>query len=317
MQISYLFLVFATLVDQPEAGSAPSEQSVVNDPVPEAQRSESDSAIVVEGPPTVLERRRELRNMVAKVVNEPRPGRTVATYFDAICPQVRGLPEKESRVIEARIRENAETLGANRRNPSRGCTPNVKVIFVPSSKGPADQWVTADNDMLDHLRSYQRTEVLNDPDPARAWTYVADRTADGGEFPKALRQRIDGPLDWSNSLRMVSRLTVASTVEITQAVVMIEMAAAQDKTLGQLADYASMRTFGNTRSIDPETTPAAPTILKLFQDDNPPEELTTFDRALVAKLYSTSRNSPQWRYLSNIADRALTMEQTQQSAGTE
>lgn len=272
-----------------------------------------DPEIVVRAPVGSTERRIQLREMVASVINEPRAGRTVATYFDAICPRVIGLPEAEARVIADRIRENAETLGANRRSPSKNCRHNLSVIFVPPSKGPPDAWMTYDNDMLSHLLSYQRIEVLDEHDPVRAWTYNAERDADGKNLANSYGQRISGALDFSNPVRQLSRLRTNATVEIEESVVMIDLAGAQGKTLGQLADYVSMRTFGNSRSIDPDATPAAETILTLFHDENPPEGLTTFDRGLITKLYSTSRNALARRYYSNIAGRVFEMEKEDRS----
>ncbi|MEM1194600.1 MAG: hypothetical protein AAGH57_00725 [Pseudomonadota bacterium] len=266
-----------------------------------------DPRIVVEAPRTDRERRAELRNMVTNIINKPREGRTVATYFKAICPRVIGLPEAETRVIEERIRDNAEALGVNHRAAEK-CKPNVTVVFVPPSKGPPEAWLTADNDMLGHLLSYQRSDVLQEEDPVRAWTFNEVRSADGAALPEPNGQRIAGPLDFANPVRLLSRLRTNATVEITGAAVMIELTSAMNKTLGQLADYASMRTFGNSRSLSADAKPAADTILTLFRDEDPPEGLTTFDRAVISKLYDTSRNSLARRYYNNIAGRAFEME---------
>lgn len=291
---------------------AQSERNAGAENMPEAEENEPE--IVVQAPVGSHERRIQLREMVADIINVPRAGRTVATYFDAICPKVIGLPAAETRVIEERIRENADALGVNRRHPRRNCEPNVTVIFVPASKGPPEAWMTPENDMLRHLLSYQRYEVLDDHDPVRAWTYTEDRNADASRLTDATGQRISGALDFSNSVRLLSRLRTNSTVEITEAAIMIELASANGKTLAQLADYASMRTFGNARSLAPDAVPAAETILTLFRDDDPPEGLTNFDRAMITKLYSTSRNALARRYYSNIAGHVFEAEKEEREA---
>lgn len=273
--------------------------------------------IIVEAPLSERERRAELREMVADIVTKPRAGRTVATYFEAICPKVIGVPEAEARVIEERIAENAQSLGANRRTPSKNCKPNLSVIFVPATSGPPKAWLTDKNDMLRHLLSYQRYAVLNDADPVRAWTFNELRTADGTELPNVAGQRLSGSLNFANQLRQVSRFRSDTTVEISSSVIMIELASAVDKTLGQLADYASMRTFGNTRSLDADASPAADTILTLFRSDDAPEALTTFDRALISKMYDTQRNSLANRYYTNIAGRAFEMEKAERNEALE
>ncbi len=297
------------------AQSAQSEQSDDQQEQPDTADTSSPE-IIVQAPVGSFERRIQLREMVSDIINEPRTGRTVATFFAAICPRVIGLPEAEGRIIEERIRENARTLGANRRNPSKNCEPNVTVVFVPEGHGPPEAWMTEENDMLGHLLSFERYEVLDEQDPVRAWTFNQDRNADGAPLTNAYGQRISGALDFSNPVRQLSRLRTNSTVEISEAAVMIELASAQGKTLKQLADYASMRSFGNTRSLAPDAVPAADTILTLFRDEEPPEGLTTFDRALISKLYSTSRNALARRYYSNIAGRAFEMEKEERSGGS-
>lgn len=289
------------------AASAQSEQPPQQ---PQAENSASnDPEIVVRGDVSLRERRAQLREMVTDIVNVPRDGRTVATYFEAICPRVIGLPEAESRVIEKRISQNAEALGANRRDPRKNCKHNLTVIFVPATKGPPAAWIKDDNDMIRHLLSYQRNEVLNDSDPVRAWTINEVRGVDGAPQRNNTGQRILGPLNVNNMVRLGSRMRRNSTTEITGSVVMFELASANGKTLAQLADYASMRTFGNVRSLAPDVDPAAETILTLFRDEDPPEGLTTFDRAVISKMYDTSRNSLANRYYTGIATRALNMEQ--------
>lgn len=301
MRLTHLAYLFAFLCAYPALAQTQTVQSPPTAP-------ENDNQIVVEAPRGERERRAELRKMITDVINRPRAGRTVATYFEAICPKVIGLPEAESQVIEKRIARNAQALGANRREPREKCAPNLTVIFVPARNGPPEAWLTDDNDMLGHLLSYQRAAVLNDADPVRAWTTNVLRTADGMELPNNTGQEITGALNTANQLRQVSRLRTNTTVEITGSVVMIELASAIDKTLGQLADYATMRTLGNTRGLGADANPAADTILTLFRDEDPPEALTTFDRALISKMYDTSRNSLANRYYTNIAARAFEME---------
>jgi len=59
-------------------------------------------------------------------------------------------------------------------------------------------------------------------------------------------------------------------------------------TLGQLADYVSLVGLAD---IDLDADGAgAPTILRLFHDPNPPQELTPWDRALLYSLYNTSQS---------------------------
>ncbi|MBD2841353.1 hypothetical protein [Erythrobacter rubeus] len=311
MPVSALFLASLALAAQPESSPAPVED---DNPVPEAQRSESDGRIVVEAPPTARERRRELRRMARDVIRRPRAGRTVGSYFRAICPKVFGIPDRPAKAIEDRMKSNAEELGVNRRDQSSNCRHNVSVIFVPPEKGPAEAWLTYESDLLKHLLSFQRLRVINEKDPVRAWGHDVVRTSDGGQSQDFVGRSISQAADFGNRAFFASRLLSATMVEIVGSVVMIELESAQGKTLHQLADYASMRSFANTAAIDPDTQPSAPTILTLFQDEDPPEELTAFDRAFISMLYDTSRNALKSRFYGNIATRALRMEQEDQAA---
>lgn len=281
---------------------------------PATQISESDTQIVVEAPPTQLERQRELRRMASDVLRPVRRGETVATFFAAMCPKVFGAPQEVAEAIETRIRFNAERFGANRRNPSENCRHNISVILVPPQEGPATEWFDDESRELRHLLSFQRARVLNEQRPVRSWVYSQTRTQLGGAQPNPAGRPLNQVADFSNRIWSASRLRSPVTAEISAAVILIELESVDGKTINQIADYATMRTFANTGQIDAETAPAAPTILTLFQDDEPPAELTTFDRAFISRLYGTRRASFEWRYLSNIAATAARMELEEASA---
>lgn len=285
--------------------------SVQTTAVPNAQetaQTDPQSDIIVTAPkdaPTKLERQKELRDMVTDIFRKPREGRTVGTFFEAICPNIVGLPDNAAKVIKARIEENAARLGANRRDPSTPCVPNVLVKFIPPDKGAPKEWLTYDSDELDHLLSYQRMWVLNEEGPVRAWNKIQIRSADGIPIPERSYGRFQQA---QNRLRSTSRLRNPTTTEIRSAVVLIELVSANGKTLQQLADYATMRALASTGEIDTESALAADTILTLFQDGDAPEGLTTFDQAVITGLYQKSRNTQAKKYYSGIAATAVAME---------
>ncbi len=279
-------------------------------------QTDHQGEIVVTAPadtPTKLERQRELREMVTELVRKPRTGRTVGTFFEAICPKVVGLPDNAARVIKARIAENAARLGANRRNPAKNCNHNVLVEFIPANKGAPADWLTYDSDSLSHLLGYQRLRVLDAKDPVRAWNTTQLRSADGVPIPETAQGKF---AQVSNRLRSASRLRSPTTTEIRSAVVLIELASANGKTLQQLADYATMRALASTGEIDRDAEPAAPTILTLFQEDTAPDGLTIFDQAFITGLYQKSRNTLPKKYYSGIAATAANMELADQSASS-
>ncbi|MEM7666214.1 MAG: hypothetical protein AAF250_10205 [Pseudomonadota bacterium] len=300
-----LFLASTFLASQP----------AVDQPAPQQVRSqetteEGPDTIIVEAPPTKLERRRELRKMATKMIRRPRRQLPLGTFFMPICPEVSGVPADFARAMEDRMRRNAKDLGVRVRS-SPDCRPNITVLFVPPEAGPPEKWLDYNSDMLRHLLSFQRMWVIDEKGPVRAWNVTALRDSDGA--PQKRRAGVptntSTEVNIANQVRFVSRLAHNVTMEILGSFILIELGAANGKSVNQLADYATMRTFADTSSVPPGDAVAAQTIITLFQDEDAPEELTEFDRALISKLYSAPRNSLARRVYSNVAGRAVNLEE--------
>lgn len=302
MRFPNCIAVTALLACPPVAAQSPTPEPIT---LPSSEEKNNDE-IIVEAPPTVTERRRELRKMVTSLFRNPRREMTIASFGLPVCPKVFGLPDDAALAISARMKENARSMGV-RTAKSDKCRHNISVIFVPPSEGPAKTWLDEDSEPLKHLLMWQRMNVLKEHGPVRAWNHEAVRSDEGLLIPNRTGVPIDETLAM-NQIWMASRISLPISMEISGAAVLIELEAANGKTIEQLGDYATMRTLANIGGIDPETVPAAPTILTLFQDDEPPEELTTFDRALISKLYSMRGNARKKRFYSNIAGKAVAME---------
>lgn len=257
-------------------------------------------AIIVRPPPTEAERKRELREFTREVIRPPRMGKPVAKFFFPVCVEVRGLAPEDAEVIAERIRENAEALGVGA-DRAPDCMPTVRVGFMAPAAGPAEAWLNAESPQLAHLVSYQRERVLAESGPVRAWNKVAVRDFFG-------RRMIVGEATWIDPPPQ-SLTDPIFTTEITGAAVLIALDAADGLTLGQLADYATVRTLLGTGA--PEGAVPAPTILTLFSDPAPPAGLTDFDRALVRELYDASRNAKPRRVFNDIARAAVAAERSE------
>ena len=84
-------------------------------------------------------------------------------------------------------------------------------------------------------------------------------------------------------------------------VVLIDREGARDKSLVQLADYATMRSFARTRPAGGDAK--LDTILALFDPDHaPPAELTDFDRAYLRSVYREIANLPAAMKLLDVND---------------
>lgn len=253
--------------------------------------------IIVTPPPTEAERHRELRDFTREVIRPPHINQPLAKFAYPVCVQVLGLAPDDATVIAERIRENARVLGVGA-DPKPGCVPTVRVAFMSPAAGPATGWLTANAPQLAHLASYQRDRVLAENGPVRAWNKVAVRDSYGQPIQLGETSLIDP--------QPISRTDPLVTTEITGAAVLIARDAAEGFTLGQLADYATMRTLIDTGA--PDGVPPAPTILTLFDDPEPPAELTAFDEALVRELYDASRNAKPRRVYNDIARAAVAAE---------
>lgn len=253
--------------------------------------------IIVRPPPTEAERKRELREFARDVIRPPRMDDPVAKFFFPVCVKVLGLAPEDAEVVAERIRENADALGVGADRAS-GCVPSVRVAFMAPAAGPAERWLNSESPQLAHLAAYQRERVLGEAGPVRAWNKVAVRDFLGQPIRAGETLWLDPPPQ--------NRTDPIVTTEITGAAVLIAREAAHGFTLGQLADYITMRALLGTGA--PEGAAPAPTILTLFDDAAPPAGLTAFDRALVRELYNASRNASPRRVFNDIARAAVAAE---------
>jgi hypothetical protein len=272
---------------------------------PPAAQPAQDPNIIVRPPPTEAERHKQLRDFTREVVRPPKMRQPIAKFAFPVCVAVRGLAPEDAAVIAERIRENAEALGVGA-DRSPDCMPTVRVAFMAPAAGPASAWLTPESPQLAHLASYQRERVLAEDGPVRAWNKIAVRDADGRAFRPQIGDQRSFPTfslfePYSNSDPII-------TTEITGAAVLIAREAAQGFTLGQLADYATMRALLGTSA--PEGAAPAPTILTLFSDPAPPAGLTALDRVMVSELYNATRLAKPRRVTNDIARAAVAAERS-------
>jgi hypothetical protein len=272
---------------------------------PDAAAPAKDPNIIVRPPPTEDERHKQLRDFTREVIRPPKLRQPIAKFAFPVCVDVRGLALEDAAVIAERIRENAEALGVGA-DRAPDCVPTVRVAFMAPAAGPATGWLTLESPQLAHLPQDQRNRVLAESGPVRAWSKIAVRDADGRAFRPHLGDQRSFPTfslfePYSNSDPII-------TTEITGAAVLIAREASHGFTLGQLADYATMRALIDIGA--PEGEVAAPTILTLFTAPDPPGGLTVFDKALVRELYDASRNAKPRRVYNDIARAAVAAERS-------
>lgn len=268
-------------------------------------RASAPPEIIVRPPPTEAERHRELREFTRDVIRPPRLDQPVAKFFFPVCVTVLGLAPEDAELIAGRIRENAETLGVGA-DRSPDCVPTVRVAFMAPAAGAPERWLSAGSPQLAHLTGYQRERVLGETGPVRAWNKVAVRDAAGKAFRPQLGDQFRFPT--FTEIEPQSSSDPIVTTEITGAAVLISREAAHGFTLGQLADYATMRALLGTGAV--EGGAPVRTILTLFDDAAPPAGLTDYDKALVRELYDASRNAKPRRVYNDIARAAVAAERS-------
>ncbi|MEE4212659.1 MAG: hypothetical protein V2I43_25725 [Parvularcula sp.] len=259
------------------------------------------TTIIVTPPPTESERRQELRDFTKQIIRSPRLRQPVAKFLYPVCVKVLGLAAPEAEAIAQRIRAHARHFGiGSDDNPD--CIPIVKVAFMAPEAGPPERWLSYDSPSIVHLSSRQRERVLAESGPVRAWNRIVIRHARGQPFPLLDKRRAVFSTEFAPEMdQPYSGSDPIVTAEITGAAVLISRDAAHGLTLAQLADYATVRTLIGTSAPSNEGGIPAPTILTLFDEAEPPAEMTSFDRALVAELYNASRNSSARRVYNDIA----------------
>lgn len=267
--------------------------------------------IIVTPPPTEAERREELRDFTRRIVRPPRMRQPVARFLYPVCVAVQGLAPSDAAAIAERIRENARALGVGA-DPKPDCLPTVRVAFMAPAAGPPEGWLSADSPSLAHLASYQRDRVLAETGPVRAWNRIAVRDVNGQPIRLGeAHARVIGDQGAFPDFAQVEPFATSDptvVTEITGAAVLIERAAAERFTLAQLADYATLRTLVGTGAPAEGDPVPARTILTLFGDPDPPQEMTAFDRALVGELYDAARNASARRVHKDIARAAARAE---------
>jgi len=271
------------------------------------------TTIIVTPPPTEVERREELREFTKQIVRPPRMRQPIAKFLYPVCVQVLGLDAPDAEAIAERIRANARDLGIGADDNPK-CLPTVRVAFMAPAAGPPERWLALDSPSIAHLSDRQRERVLAETGPVRAWNRIVIRDARGQPFPLFDKLRPVFSTEFAPEMdQPYSGSDPIITAEITGAAVMISRDAAHGFTLAQLADYATVRTLIETSAPSNQESVPAPTILALFDEAEPPTEMTSFDRALVAELYNASRNSSARRVYNDIARAAVEAERASNS----
>jgi hypothetical protein len=236
---------------------------------------------------------------------------------DRLCPGVLGLKGDHAALVIDRIRWNAERFGLWMTEDDGTCTPNFVVAFVDDGQATLERIADERYWLFINMPRHERLALLAEDGPARVWTTTQARTRDGTPLPL----KPDGRQVSAMSSGGVARAVLPVREDITGVLILFDRGEVRDKTLVQLADYATMRGLARTRPVDDareDGNQAMDTILALFDDDSaPPAELTAFDRAYLGALYDGKANTVGLSRIQGVARELRRQDREEQAAAGE
>ena len=216
----------------------------------------------------------------------------LARFEDRLCPGIIGLQVNAAMLMIDRIRDNAHQLGI--RIQDDGCEPNFVVIFSQDSLATMQSVVDRNPAIFQFVLPEARRRLLA-PGPVHVFNSVELRTRDG--MPMAMDRNLVNP-PVSRQQMAHSLFYTTTRRDITSVTIVFDRDAVQGMSVGQLADYATMRGLAETQAPANATMNS---ILTLFSPDGPyPEGLTDFDRAYLRAVYDWVPNLPAAMKLGQV-----------------
>lgn len=224
----------------------------------------------------------------------------MARYEEPLCPGVAGLRTPVAVAVLTRIRANAQAAGIPVAKDT-ACQANMLLVVLDDGQTYLERLADERPSLFVALSAAEKRDLLNQPGPARNWLQSQMLTLDGHyvgyrenpvEIPQARA--------WSAH----SRIYVPVKNVVTSSMVLIDNAAIEGMTVGQIADYATLR--GLVGNLPANQVADQATILTLFDEGAPgkPQELTAFDRSLLTSLYSELPNVPAKLVLQDARSQA-------------
>jgi len=272
-------------------------------PAPEAGSVEGDEfggvEIIVTGRELDMSERTVTRQARAISRETDLRHTPLARFGEYACPGVGGLKLESAEMVVARIRFIAEDLDIPL-HKAGDCKPNIIIVFTEDGRADLAEMERKTRALSQNVSQKELRELTEAQGPVRVFNVVQDRMRNGITLPRR-RDLVNIPTgSQEGGQSLVSR---GIRRDITTSFVLFDREAVKGKTLHQLADYAAMRVFAQTR--DASGAKAPDSILSLFDEDAvPPDGLTAFDRAFLTTLY---RNQPYISGQGNLQSVAATL----------
>lgn len=242
-----------------------------------------DPTIVVNG--HIASEPKTVGGQARAVTLPPSGGGPLPRQYQALCVKVFGLPQGIASAIERRISDNARAFHVPVAGPR--CSANAWVGTFHGGPAAAERLRTAQPWLFEGLTNFEVKRIFAQSRAAFAWHRTEERNSDGTVIPMAMVDLGDGievPVKVNQQYR-VGRLVSPVRIDLSTSIVLIDANRALGKSIGQIADYATMRLLASVTDAAPADAAPLSTILTLFTEDGAPRELTAFDRAYLTGLY--------------------------------
>ncbi|WP_430427808.1 hypothetical protein [Parasphingorhabdus sp.] len=254
----------------------------------------SDDDIVVIGGKTT---KAAIAEFIQTTIATPKGGRhqgQYARFANPICPKVVGLSAANIDQVEKRMRGVA--LAADMKVAAEGCDPNVFVMVVADGNEAVSMLRKKKSRVFGGLSHPERARIAASGGPAYSWKRIQAGSAETRALQNSDETRIlpvdsisksEVPMMNSNVKSRIKRTVQQS---MTHSFLLLEKDALVDLTTVQIADYAAMRSYIDTRDSGDQTAPRY-SILSLFDDAGAnaatPVSASEMDLVLLSSLYNS------------------------------
>jgi hypothetical protein len=238
-----------------------------------------------------------------------RPSFTMQDQFakwkQPVCPRVKGMSAASAHLIEHRIRQIAEKIGAPL-DQNEACAPKNIVIVV--SQEPQT--------ILEGLKDKDRPLFASTPPgdlkmryPVQVWYYSVDIDYNGQTYTESDPFFSDTPAMKSN----YTQLSTGIQPETRMATIIADSNSISGMALGTFADYVALLSLAQT-PVTGRCQPA-PSIANLFltgcEDGFHTTSLSTADLALLTGIYQTPDTPERLQKVRIIANMRKNLEMAQ------
>lgn len=238
-----------------------------------------------------------IRRYVDVLPDVNRRDEALARFDRQVCPGVVNMDAHAQRIVD-RIAATAVATGLTVGAP--GCSPNILVIFTTDGDRTAAELRRGAAVIFDEVARSRRSgrsqlnAFLESDAPVRWWQSTADEPSMAGIDLALITQNLErenpGPRPTyrsggSSRTRPGSYMSSATQMDITMAVVIVDLSRTETVSLDAVADYAAFVALGQ---IDPEAeTAGMDTVLNLFDPSaGRVAGMSEFDRAYLRALYA-------------------------------